>query len=122
VKLSRIKSEKSRVPMRLVDVNIHLSCDEYDHTRELSRAIGEIIRRMPLTNLLTETDEPVRFREPIKGQMITPSFILLLVETIARLKDKKEIEVADQKNQDFANFFGLRGVRDKRNGEGTIGV
>lgn len=47
--------------MRLVDVNIHLSCDEYDHTRELSREIGEIIRRMPLTNLLTETDVSAMF-------------------------------------------------------------
>lgn len=94
--------------MRLVDVNIHLSCDEYDHTRELSREIGEIIRRMPLTNLLTETDEPVRFREPIKGKMITPSFILLLVETIARLKDKKEIEVADQKNSGLRQLFWIK--------------
>jgi len=38
------------------------------------------------------------------------------------LKEKKETEVADQKFQNFANFFEVRGVRDKRHEEGTIGV
>ncbi|MDH5390728.1 MAG: TatD family hydrolase [Candidatus Bathyarchaeota archaeon] len=108
--------------MRLVDVNIHLSDDEYDHARALSRGIRDIIRRMPLTNLLTETDGPVRFRGPFKGKMTAPSFILLVVEALAQLKEKKETEVADQKFQNFANFFEVRGVRDKRYEEGTIGA
>jgi len=87
-----------------------------------SKGIREIIRRIPLTNLLTETDGPVRFRGPFKGKMTTPSFIPLVVEAIAQLKGKKETEVADQIFQNFTNFFGVRGVRDKRHKEGTIGV
>ena len=35
---------------------------------------------------------------------------------------RKETEVADQIFQNFTNFFGVRGVRDKRHEEGTIGV
>ncbi len=108
--------------MKLVDVNIHLSDDEYDHARALSRGIKDIIRRMPLTDLLTETDGPIRFRGLFKGKMTAPSFILLVVEALAHLKEKKETEVADQKFQNFANFFEVRGVRDKRYEKGTSGI
>jgi len=87
-----------------------------------SDGIREIIRRIPLTNLLTETDGPVRFGGPFKGKMTTPLFIPLVVETIAKLKGKKETEVADQIFQNFTNFFGVRGARDKRYDEWTIGV
>ena len=87
-----------------------------------SNGIREIIRRIPLTNLLTETDGPVRFRGPFKGKMTTPSFIPSVVEAIAQLKGKKETEVADQIFQNFTNFFEVRGVRDKRHEERTLGV
>jgi len=70
-----------------------------------SDGIREIIRRIPLTNLLTETDGPVRFGGPFKGKMTTPSFIPLVVEAIAQLKEKKKTEVADQIFQNFTSFF-----------------
>jgi len=108
--------------MRFVDAHIRLSDDEYDHARALSRGLREVIKRMPLTNLLTESDGPVRFRGPFKGKMTTPSFILFVVEAIAPLKGKKETEVADQIFQSFTNFFEVRGVRDKRHEEGKIGA
>jgi TatD DNase family protein len=73
-----------------------------------SNGIREIVRRIPLTNLLTETDGPVRFRGPFKGKVTTPSFIPLVVEAIAQLKEKKETDVADQILQNFADFFGVR--------------
>jgi len=73
-----------------------------------STGIREIIRRIPLTNLLTETDGPVRFWGPFKGEMTTPSFIPKVVEAIAQLKGKKENDVADQIVQNFTNFFGIK--------------
>lgn len=85
-----------------------------------SNGIREVIRRIPLTNLMTETDGPVRFRGPFKGKLTTPSFIPTVVEAIAQLKGKEKSEVADQIFQNFINFFGVEGVRDKRHDEGTI--
>jgi TatD DNase family protein len=42
-----------------------------------SNGIRDIVRRTPLTNLLTETDGPVRFyKSPFKGKRTTPAFIL----------------------------------------------
>ena len=85
-----------------------------------SGGIREVIRRIPLTNLMTETDGPVSFRGPFKGKLTTPSFIPTVVESIAQLKGKEKREVADQIFQNFVDFFGVEGVRDKRHDEGTI--
>jgi TatD DNase family protein len=85
-----------------------------------SNGIREVIRRIPLTNLMTETDGPVSFRGPFKGKLTTPSFIPSVVEAIAQLKGKEKSEVADQIFQNFVNFFGVEGVRDKRHDAGTI--
>jgi TatD DNase family protein len=85
-----------------------------------SGGIREVIRRMPLTNLMTETDGPVRFRGPFKDKLTTPSFIPTVVEAIAQLKGKEKTVVAEQIFQNFVDFFGVEGVRDKRHDEGTI--
>ena len=85
-----------------------------------SGGIQEVIRQIPLTNLMTETDGPVCFRGPFKGKMTTPSFIPAVVEKIAELKRKEKSEVSSQIFQNFTAFFGVRGVRDKRHDAGTI--
>jgi len=85
-----------------------------------SNGIREVIRCIPLTNLMTETDGPVQFRGPFKGKLTTPSFIPAVVEAIAELKGKEKGEVAEQIFQNFIDFFGVEGVRDKRHDAGTI--
>lgn len=82
-----------------------------------STGIREIIRRIPLTNLITETDGPVGFRGPFKGKLTTPAFIPTVVDAITKLKGKEKSEVADQIFQNFVDFFGVEGVRDKRHDE-----
>ena len=72
-----------------------------------SNRIREIIQHVPLTNLLTETDGPVRYWGPFKGERTTPSFITGIVEAIAELKGMKESDVADQIFQNFIDFFGV---------------
>jgi TatD DNase family protein len=73
-----------------------------------SSRIREVIRRVPLTNLLTETDGPVLYWGlPFKGKMTTPSFIPQIVTTIAELKGRNENEVADQILQNFTNLFEI---------------
>jgi TatD DNase family protein len=85
-----------------------------------ANGIREVIRRIPLTNLMTETDGPVRFRGPFKDKLTTPAFIPTVVEAIAQLKGKEKSVVADQIFRNFVDFFDVEGVRDKRHGEGTI--
>ncbi len=75
-----------------------------------SRRIREIVRRVPLENLLTETDGPVRYRGPFRGKMTTPSLIPMVVEVVAELKGMKEGDVADQILRNFVDFFEVTPV------------
>jgi len=82
-----------------------------------SNHIREIIKRIPLTNLLTETDGPVSFRGPFKGKMTTPAFIPLVAKAIAKIKEMEETEVADQILQNFTDLFGITFARGASNEE-----
>lgn len=72
-----------------------------------SARIQEIIRRTPITNLLTETDGPVHFWGPFTGKMTTPSFIPSVVKAIAEVKGTEETDIADQILRNFSNFFKI---------------
>jgi TatD DNase family protein len=85
-----------------------------------SDGIREVVKRIPLTQFMTETDGPVRFRGPFKGKLTTPSFIPAIVEEVAELKGMEKSEVAEQIFRNFVDFFGVEGVRDKRHDAGTI--
>lgn len=74
-----------------------------------SSGIRDVIAKVPLTNLLTETDGPVRyFKPPFNGQLTKPSFIRAVVEAIAEIKEKSAIDVAEQIAQNFEGFFGIK--------------
>jgi TatD DNase family protein len=85
-----------------------------------SSGIREIVKRIPLTQFMTETDGPVRFRGPFKGNLTTPSIIPTVVEEVSELKEMGKSEVAEQIFRNFIRFFGVKGVRDKRHDAGTI--
>jgi TatD DNase family protein len=74
-----------------------------------SNGIREVVQRTPLTNLLTETDGPVRFfKAPFAGKMTTPCFIPTVVKSIAEIKKLDVANVAEQIIKNFEEFFALR--------------
>jgi len=74
-----------------------------------SEGIREIVRKVPITNLLTETDGPVRFyKPPFKGKRTTPAFIPEVVRAIAKIKETSEQSVADKIASNFDQFFKLK--------------
>jgi len=74
-----------------------------------SNGIRDIVRRTPLTNLLTETDGPVRFyKSPFKGKRTTPAFIPTVVEAIAEIKSMGVADVAAQIIKNFEEFFRIK--------------
>jgi TatD DNase family protein len=74
-----------------------------------SNGIREVIRRIPLTNLLTETDGPVRFTNPpFNGKRTTPAFIPTVVEAIAEIKNTDAASVATQILRNFEEFFEVK--------------
>jgi TatD DNase family protein len=74
-----------------------------------SNGIREVVKRMPLTNLLTETDGPVRFfKQPFNGKKTTPAFIPTVVKAIAEIKKLDVASVAEQIVKNFEDFFGVK--------------
>jgi len=74
-----------------------------------SSGIREVVRRIPLTSLLTETDGPVRFfKQPFNGKKTTPAFIPMVVNAIAEIKKVEATVVAEQIVKNFEEFFGVK--------------
>jgi len=74
-----------------------------------SEGIREVIRKTPLTSLLTETDGPVRyFKQPFKGKRTTPVFIPAVVKAIAEIKCVDVEIAAEQITRNFEGFFGVK--------------
>jgi TatD DNase family protein len=74
-----------------------------------SNGIREVVRRIPLTNLLTETDGPVRYwKKPFNGKRTTPAFIPTVVKAIAEIKKMNVTDVAEQIIKNFEEFLRVK--------------
>ena len=74
-----------------------------------SNGIRDVIRGVPLTNLLTETDGPVRFfKAPFEGKRTTPAFIPIVIGAFAEIKNMDVEEVAKQVWRNFQEFFDVK--------------
>lgn len=74
-----------------------------------SNGIRDVVRRVPLTNLLSETDGPVRFfKTPFEGKRTTPAFIPTVIKAFAEVKNIGVEEVAEQILRNFQEFFGVK--------------
>jgi TatD DNase family protein len=74
-----------------------------------SESIREVVRRVPMMHLLTETDGPVRFyKPPFNGNRTTPAFIPQVVKAIADIKKTDVQTVAEKIARNFERFFTLK--------------
>jgi TatD DNase family protein len=74
-----------------------------------SNGIREVVKKVPINNLLTETDGPVRFfKPPFLGKRTTPAFIPTILSAIAELQKMPLEKVAGQVVKNFEDFFGIK--------------
>jgi TatD DNase family protein len=74
-----------------------------------SNGIRHVVKKVPLTNLLTETDGPVTYRKPpYNGKLTRPAFIRTVVEAVADVKNMAVADVADQIAKNFESFFNIK--------------
>jgi TatD DNase family protein len=74
-----------------------------------SSGIRNVVKKVPLTNLLTETDGPVTYyKPPFNGKLTRPAFIGKVVEAVAKIKNMNVVDVADQIAKNFETFFSIR--------------
>jgi len=74
-----------------------------------SNGIREVVENAPITNIMTETDGPVKYwKSPYNGQLTKPSHIRNVVNAIAEIKKMPFEIVADQIVENFEFFFDLK--------------
>ncbi len=74
-----------------------------------SDGIRDVVKKIPIDRLLTETDGPVRFfKPPFKGKRTTPAFIPEIVNAMAELQKLPRETVANQVTKNFEDFFGVK--------------
>jgi len=61
-----------------------------------AKHIQEIAKLTPLDAILTETDGPVRYREPFSNKETTPELLPIVVQKLAELKEIGVTAMADQ--------------------------
>ena len=74
-----------------------------------SNGIRDVVKKVPLEKLLTETDGPVRFfRKPFDGKRTTPAIIPTVIKAIAEVRGVDVESVAEQVRENFEGFFGIK--------------
>jgi TatD DNase family protein len=74
-----------------------------------SNGIRDVVKKVPLSNLLTETDGPVTYyKSPYNGKLTKPSFVRAVVESVADVKGMAVVTVADKIAKNFEGFFNIK--------------
>lgn len=69
--------------------------------------LRELVEKIPLENIMLETDSPYLAPEKFRGQRNEPSYIHLVAQELASIKGISFSEVAHITTQNAKNFFGL---------------
>ncbi|HXG51467.1 MAG TPA: TatD family hydrolase [candidate division Zixibacteria bacterium] len=70
-------------------------------------ALREVARKIPLDRMLVETDSPYLTPVPHRGKRNEPSYVRLVAETVARLKETSLEEVACATTANVKKLFGI---------------
>jgi TatD DNase family protein len=74
-----------------------------------SDEIREVVKNVPITHLLTETDGPVHFfKPPFKGKRTTSAFIPTIVNAISEVQKLTPNDVAEHVAKNFEDFFEVK--------------
>lgn len=69
--------------------------------------LKEVVKNIPLTSIVTETDGPYLAPTPYRGKLNKPEYIKLIVEEIANLKEISVQEVENQINENVLKLFNI---------------
>jgi len=69
--------------------------------------LKEVVKNIPLTNIVTETDGPYLAPTPFRGKLNKPEYIKLIVDEIAMLKNISVNEVERQIDENINLMFKI---------------
>ena len=72
-----------------------------------AKSLKEVARRVPLENMLVETDAPYLAPVPYRGRTNQPGYVLHVAEEIARLKGVTLEQVAQKTTSNYYSLFNI---------------
>ncbi|WP_432664699.1 TatD family hydrolase [Wukongibacter baidiensis] len=76
-----------------------------------ARKLHEVVKAVPLDNIMIETDAPSLTPQPLRGKRNEPSYVKYVAERIAELKEISYEEVAEKTMENAKKFFRIRDRR-----------
>ena len=92
-------TNSKKTASRAISLGYYISCGPIILSDEQS---AEVVKSIPLENLLLETDSPV----PFMGRDSEPSWIPRVCAKVAQLKGIKELEIEKRTGANFTALFG----------------
>jgi TatD DNase family protein len=80
-------------------------------TFDKAKTIQDVVRRLPLSSMLLETDAPYLTPVPHRGKRNEPSFIVNTAKKVAEIKNIPWEEVAQATASNTMNLFGIKTSR-----------
>ena len=96
------------VPMahKAVELGLHISVGGPVTFRN-ARQLPDVVREVPLSKLLLETDCPYLAPHPHRGKRNEPAYVLLVAQTVAALKNVSVTEVQRITSRNVRELFGF---------------
>jgi TatD DNase family protein len=72
-----------------------------------AKRVCDVVRYVPLSSMMIETDSPYMAPEPYRGKRNEPKYVLEVAKVIAHFKDVTVDEVINITKMNAMNFFGI---------------
>jgi TatD DNase family protein len=72
-----------------------------------AKRICEVVRYVPLSSMMIETDSPYMAPVPHRGKRNEPKYVVEVAKQIAHIKDISVDEVIETTKANATNFFGI---------------
>ena len=99
-------SGDTKMAFSCIDMGLYISIPG-TVTFKNAKTLHEVARKVPLENLLVETDAPFLAPVPFRGKRHEPAYVKWVAERIARIKNVSLEEVTHATTQNSKNLFSL---------------
>jgi len=91
---------------QLIDLGFHISVGG-SITYDNAKTVRSVVKTIPLTSLLLETDSPDQPDDKNQGQRNEPAYLINTLDTIAALRDLSPSHIAEQTTNNAETLFSI---------------
>ena len=90
----------------MIDLNFYISISGIV-TFKKSTELADVVKYIPIENLLVETDSPYLAPMPFRGKDNEPSFIVHTIEKLSQIKNVSRNIIEEKTTTNFNKLFSL---------------